>query len=294
MKLCYPTAIYLTIVTILSTQNATYSEDSEHAPKSKTLFNLIICLYNETNKQRANEYLYCLKRNLSNPLIKLIHVSYDTSCDSKKCRYIRQWLQGHNIPTSYIDRRQNLGDCIRLANKLFPNEYVIFSNADIWFDRSLGLLQKDDIEGHLVAISRQPRAPKYSQDSWIFKTPFPEHPHLDMTYVGLCGVEKPLIFAAQENCLQVYNPCKTIQCMHEHRAQVRHRNGINHWGTIPLRPCSLANKVYGLSKKERERNTKKRRRKKCIKGDSNASKTLARHNRHHRPYMLKTRSHKHR
>lgn len=222
--------------------------------------NLLICLYNETDERRVNEYIYCLEKNLKNPSIKKIHVSYDTSRDPKKRGTIHQWLQEHDIAISYIKNRQTVGHCFRLANRLFPDEYVILSNADIWFDETLALLEERHMQGKFFACSKYneqrgaPTARKkgplpspypkwtwsYSQDSWIFKTPFVVHPILNQVYIGQISTEGPIVYAAERMGLRVYDPRGTIHCIHEHRSHVRKRpSRSRYWGIVEFPRCTL-------------------------------------------------------
>lgn len=202
--------------------------------------NLLTCLYNETNKKRADEYIFCLEKHRNHPMIEHIHVSYDTSHDSGKKGELHRYLeQCENVSISYIDGRQTFGDCIRLANELFPDQYVLLTNADIWFNDTLFKLKPHHLEKKLIALTRQHWPWNYSQDTWIFKTPFPEHPFMNKTYIGLLSCEKPIIYTAQKNDIHAYNPKRSIQCMHKHQSHVRNQTEVNRWGIIPLPFCTL-------------------------------------------------------
>jgi len=204
--------------------------------------NLFTYLYNETNPRRIKEYIRCLEKNRNHPMIKKIHVNYDISNDPEKTGVIHQYLQEHGIDISYAKGRLTLIQCMRMINELFPDDYVIFSNADIWFNETLLRLDTEHIEGKMLGLSRRGglRFP-YSQDTWIFKTPFlADHHFLEKTYIGLPNCEKPIIHVARNVMgLHVYNPCYSIHCMHEHKSRIRHHEAINHWGTIPLPYCRL-------------------------------------------------------
>src|SRR5271155_4359133 len=77
-------------------------------------FILITSVYNEMNIQRAAEYITCLKKNLANPIIKAIHVLYDTSRDGTH-NAILDFLKAHNIVIHYIKGRPSFHDCFALA-----------------------------------------------------------------------------------------------------------------------------------------------------------------------------------
>jgi len=198
---------------------------------SSLSFNLIICLYNEPNKKRADEYRHCLQKNLRNAAIQNIHVIYDTSKDPDKQSSLHEWLLSQKITLSYTEKRQSFGDCFRCANELIPEETVIISNADIWFNKTLSLIKSNHLEGKFFAITRHDRKENrlkrvqlsFSHDSWIFKTPFKTSGKLNHVPIGSWFCEKPVVDAAQKLAgLRVYNPALSIQCIHEHQSGIRH------------------------------------------------------------------------
>jgi len=234
--------ILLIILTISPPTRTDTQDETTTDTQPKIRLNLFTYLYNETNPRRIKEYLLCLNKNRNHPMIKRIHVNYDTSNDPEKTGVLHQYLKEHGIEISYAQGRLTISECMRLINELFPDDYVIFSNADIWFNDTLLRLDKEHIEGKVLGLSRRGslRFP-YSQDTWIFKTPFlADHPFLEKTYIGLPNCEKPIIHVARKVMgLHVYNPSCSIHCMHEHKSRVRHHEDINHWGIIPLPYCRL-------------------------------------------------------
>ena len=232
------------IALMLPTQVRSNTDEDSNTPEQKLELNLIVCLYNETQKKRADEYILCLKKNRTHPQIKNIHVIYDMTNDPNLRGIIPRFLRKESFSTSYTQKRQTFGDCIRCANELFPMQYVILSNADIFFDETLDLLKDRHIKRRLLAITRslgRTVSARTSQDCWIFETPFPLDPMLDETRIGLHDCEKPIIWVAKKNGLRVYNPCRSINCTHVHRSFIRHQhgNGRNKFGQMPLQLSDL-------------------------------------------------------
>lgn len=72
------------------------------------------------------------------------------------------------------------------ANKMFPGQIVVLSNVDIYFDKTIKLVENFDFDKRAICLSRwdrnketnewEPRPDTLkvgnSQDTWIFKTPF--------------------------------------------------------------------------------------------------------------------------
>ena len=116
-------------------------------------YKLITTLYNEQNDKRIQEYITCMKRNLTHPLIDEIHVLYDSSKDNDK-NYILKFLQDNNINISFIASRPTYRYCFEYANKAFPNFRVILSNADIFFNDTLTPLNNFDLNNTILCLTR--------------------------------------------------------------------------------------------------------------------------------------------
>jgi len=210
-----------------------------------TDFTLMISLYNERVQARCQEYLQCLQINLENPSIARVHILYDTSKDRKTpllfFEQIQQLQATSNKPIiiSYTNRRQTFRDFFDLANNQYPEQNIIVSNADIYFDETLSLLENYDLTGELLALTRWEIYPgkgaiwkhlcdvnqplrSDSQDSWIFKTPINIAP-ADFQ-LGTIACDPYIAFAAEQSGLRVRNPCLTIKTHHVHNSLVRHYN----------------------------------------------------------------------
>lgn len=257
-----------------------------HKDQGPKPFKLITSLYNEPNDKRIQEYITCMKRNLAHPLIDEIYVLYDSSKDNDK-NHILKFLEDNNVNISYITSRPTYRYCFEYASKTFPNSRVILSNADIFFNETLTLLDNFDLNNTILTLSRwkllknedgemvkqlkifevitqckicghQRRLHRkediehceysppcweaykckaklkdlkilpgktadykgYSQDTWIFQTPFAITFRCDFE-LGMFHCDSFLNYHLLNSGFKVYNPCKDIQCCHLHQSEVR-------------------------------------------------------------------------
>ena len=205
--------------------------------QQKQKFVLITVLDNETNVQRMAEYIKCLERNLIHPSIEQVHVLYDVSKDDGVNR-LWHYIISQQIPITYIEGKPTYGYCFRLANRLYPNRKIILSNSDMYFNRTLKLLEPYNIRNIFLVLTRwnatrrgklypfylvrngryAPNA--WSQDVWLFHTPLRKFKH-DKIRLGSVHAAGRIAYHAKECGLRVFNPCMSIQSC---RLQVSHPN----------------------------------------------------------------------
>lgn len=208
-------------------------------------FVLITVLYNETNHDRIQEYINCLKNNLEHPLISQIHVFYDSSKDGLTEEHIiRDFLNNHNVTINDINGRVTYGDCFALANELYVGQSVIISNADIYFNDSLSKLVDYDLTNKFLALTRwnvrsDGKVVPYnvawrriSQDTWIFEAPIRKFEN-DHIYIGTLECDSFIAYEAQKAGMQVLNPCLTVQCCHLHLSNIRNYD-VNKHNKLPV------------------------------------------------------------
>ena len=107
---------FICIITIFFTVNVLSNSLSKI---NDDKFVLLTSLYNESDARRAEEYLYCLKRNISHPIIGQVHVVYDTSKDSRK-NLILQYLKSvPSIRISYVHDRPTFDFLFDLTNRTY-------------------------------------------------------------------------------------------------------------------------------------------------------------------------------
>ena len=226
-------------------------------------FVLITLLYNETNQQRQQEYIKCIDRNCDHPLIQVVHVLYDTAKDDDE-NVLLNYLKSKEVIITYIEGRPTYGRCFDMANDQYANYKVIICNGDIYFNDTLQYLVDYDLTGKFLALTRweersdgsiTPYRRRYgrrrrltretrdSQDAWIFQTPLCKFQKSDIK-MGMPLCDCRIAYQAQKSGLKVFNPCKTIQCIHVHRSGQRHytRNDlcrVRHEPYITLGWCVL-------------------------------------------------------
>ena len=203
-------------------------------------FILITSLYNETDVARAQEYLTCLEKNLIHPSIQSIHVVYDTSRDDLN-NYVLNYLKLKNVKITYIVGRPTFGYLFKLINEQYPQNKIIISNADIYFNETLHVLDSYDLQEKFLALTRwnvkadgsieifkqydknnnfRQDWSYYSQDTWIFQAPLKPFRYEGIE-LGTFLCDGIVAFQAYQVKLHVFNPCWTIQCCHLHLSNIR-------------------------------------------------------------------------
>src|SRR5207248_1670053 len=128
-------------------------------------------------------------------------------------------------------RRVTFRDLFAHANAHFTNRRVIVANADVYFDDTLALLDRFDLAGHFLCLSRWDAGADGtshhfdradSQDAWIFEAPLREF-ECDF-HLGLPGCDNRLAYEAGRAGLLVLNPSRSVRAHHLHRTQVRRYN----------------------------------------------------------------------
>lgn len=216
-------------------------------------FILLTMLYNETNSERQQEYITCMESNLHHQSIEHIHVFFDTTGNSVNNKVLA-YIQSKQISITFIKGRVAFGELCKTINDMYKNKPIIISNADIYFDETLMILENFDLTNNFLALTRwdihkdkteslafakwdpikQKYIPfggqSYSQDTWIFKSPLLKFKDTSMQ-LGTLHFDPRLAYQANQAGLQVINPCLTIKCHHLHLSNVRHY----HW-TKPEHP----------------------------------------------------------
>jgi hypothetical protein len=206
-------------------------------------FVLITSLFNEKHEQRAQEYITCLEKNLANPLLTKIHVFYDTGADvTQGTSRIRDFLEQHpTIALSKIPHRPSFGELFSCASTTYPNEIVLVSNGDIYFNETLSALNGLDFSKLFLAIGRWnidangkmgvamettrhrgkkiSRLAARSQDVWVFKSP--TNIPCDDINLGTPHCDHYLAYRIIEAGYDLFNPMGTVQCCHQHASNWR-------------------------------------------------------------------------
>lgn len=187
---------------------------------------LFTMLYNEIHELRRQEYQFCIEQNLQNQLIDKIVVFYDDSLDSINDTPFSSWLKSMPIKVVYVQDRITYGFAFDYANKYFPEQKIILSNGDIYFDRSLSLIRDISLVNTFASITRDDfrgTGGEGSSDTWIFTTPITSFG--DEVMMGTTFCDQIISYLALKCGFNVVNPCLSINCIHQHSSAIRNQPG---------------------------------------------------------------------
>lgn len=210
---------------------------------------LITVLYPESNLDRVQEYKTCIDNNLKIKDIDTIHVLYDNSVLKQGDQFrLDIWLISKGIKLTYIKGRPTFNFIFEFANNHYPQQRIIVSNADIYFDLSLETLRDYDLTNKFLALTRWDVVPStsknsvsikpfvqyyngqctsdYSQDAWIFMTPIRTFNDITIK-IGEWGCDSELAYQAVQSGLEVTNPCLSIHAIHLHLTSTRNYKRID-------------------------------------------------------------------
>ncbi len=119
-----------------------------------------------------------------------------------------------------------------MANDYCPDSNVIICNADIYFNKTLSLLNAYNLTDKFLALTRwdiqkngrlQLVRNPYSQDAWIFQTPI-RHINSEDIPLGTWWCDSKISLRAYQSGLKIINPCLSIQCLHLHLSGIRSKD----------------------------------------------------------------------
>lgn len=186
---------------------------------------LIIEYYKPSNDTRNSEYLYCIEKNIESKLFEQIHVFVEEGS------VLPDILSKEVIV--HLDKRKTFQDLFDFCNIEFPDEICIIANTDIIFDGTIKYVNKNNIDGRFLCLTRWDILPDkkirffdnqsgiayFSQDSWIFKTPIPIR-DADF-FMGKPGCDNKIAYIAHQSGMDVRNPSKGIITKHIHATNYR-------------------------------------------------------------------------
>lgn len=105
--------------------------------------------------ERVKEILLCLERNLENPLISAVHVLWE---DENPRQLIRKELR-HKLITSVVKGQPTYFRFFSYADLFLERGSIaVIVNADIFFDKSIGLIKFGHFDSSYVEPSRKSNA----------------------------------------------------------------------------------------------------------------------------------------
>ncbi len=182
--------------------------------------NLIVQYYKCDNEARQEEIDICLTKNLNNEFISAVHLLTEQLYDMSQfphCEKIRQTV---------IGERLTFGRAFQHANQHHENQIWVLSNADIYFDGSLGCLRDAKLGDAVFALTRHdvqedgtfrlvdPAFAHGSQDTWVFKTPIAADKMFARFFLGIPGCDNRIAYEFIKAGYKIINPANKIITYH--------------------------------------------------------------------------------
>ena len=194
------------------------SEMGEH----KNQLHLIVQYYRCATPERQAEIDTCLRNNLLNPYLSAIHLLTEEQFD------LSQFPNCDKIVQTVVGERLTFERAFQYANDTDHDGKLIWilSNADIYFDESLRLVELKNLAGTLYALTRHDVQPDGamklvaesfahgSQDAWIFTTPVDLIRMYTKFRLGIPGCDNRIAYEFLRHGLVVTNPAISIKCIH--------------------------------------------------------------------------------
>jgi len=210
---------------------------------------LLVGFYIDANIARTEEFLECVRRNASNEYIERIDVFLEDPVSPADAQARFPALASRKVHLVAHGSRLTYSHLLDYANRHLPGAGVIISNADIFFDETLALLDEEPLAGRMLCLSRWDQATDgtfrhfdhpESQDAWVFEPPVPSVA-ADFC-LGKPGCDNRLAYEAERAGLMVLNPSRSVRARHLHNTAIRHyteRERLN--GPTRLVPASYLN-----------------------------------------------------
>jgi hypothetical protein len=177
--------------------------------------------YRDTSEKRQEELRLCLKRNAENS-----HISEIYLCGSKED--LASAPTHDKIRRVTSNARMTFNNFLTLAAAALPGRICIVANGDIYFDETLALVSKIELEETVHCLSRWDLRvdggldfsnTDRNQDAWIFKAPLLVSANF---YPGLPGCDNRLAWLIYNEALRpVANPSLSIRACHAHLSNKR-------------------------------------------------------------------------
>lgn len=191
--------------------------------------NLITTFHNTTVNERFNEVKNVALCNILNPLFKKIYIFFD-NLDSKNKNY--DFLNHNKVVIINVNSRQMYSQMINFANNNLKGEYIVISNTDILFDKTINRISEIDFhDKKLIALTRwnliqdnskifklelqYRKTVAWSYDTYIFQSPIEVDLDTIQIQVGIPGCDNLLVKRLEiDNNFIIENPCIDIRTYH--------------------------------------------------------------------------------
>lgn len=184
---------------------------------------LFTSFYQDRNPVRQKELELCIIMNVQNQYIDKMYIFLEGSRDDFKVLHHEKIVVIESARPTYrmfFDK----------ANEVCTeNDYPILANTDIFFDDTIRLLDKVNMNSKCLALSRYHyhsngnivlHNERFSQDVWIFKGKIKPVHYCDF-FMGIRGCDNRIAYEIQQAGYLMQNPAKTIRTIHYHISESR-------------------------------------------------------------------------
>lgn len=191
--------------------------------------NLVTTLHNMSYDKRFEEIKKVIKCNILNSVFKKVYIFFENfNPDNKQYDFLKH----EKVHIINIKHRQMYSEMIKFANDNLKGEYVLISNTDILFDKTINRLSEIDFYNKkIVALTRwnkiednskifklelqYKKTVSWSYDTYIFKSPIDVNLETIDIEVGIAGCDNLLVKRLEiDNNFIIINPCIDIRTYH--------------------------------------------------------------------------------
>jgi hypothetical protein len=191
------------------------------------VINLFTTYYTEKNLIRADELRTCLIKNLNFKLISKIYVLSEYEQD--------EFILENDLGLIKVSKRRTFNEFFEAINSVTTKDDInIISNADIYFDESLEIVNELNMDNYCFALTRwdilgngkaRLNEQENSQDTWIFKGKI-KRINGDFS-IGVPGCDNRLAYEIIKSGYRIGNPSISIKTYHLHTSNIR--PNIDNW-----------------------------------------------------------------
>ena len=195
--------------------------------EKKDKVNLFTQFFISDDKERFNENLFCLHKNIKNHVIDRIFLLNERIYTAKEMRLKK-------IPSKVIQinmrKRLMFSDVFKAIRRFRIKGYLILSNLDIFFNETLKNIYLTSIKEKRIVYSQLryeydnplKRLKSCSQDTWIYHS---GHPVRNINsfnyYFGQPGCDTRTNYLLWEQGFKCHNHPSVINCIHVHKDKKR-------------------------------------------------------------------------
>lgn len=183
---------------------------------------LIVQYYRCADAARQAEIDTCLRNNLENLYISVVHLLTEEQFD------LSDFPSNDKVVQTVIGERLTFERAFRYANESDPDgqRVWVLSNADIYFDETLQFVEWQNFDGVVYALTRHDVQPDGltklvdpvfahgSQDSWFFRSLRQITTMFASFRLGIPGCDNRIAYELLRCGYRVVNPAKKLRCNH--------------------------------------------------------------------------------